>query len=48
MIWKKWEVLEFYLDDDVIAGKHADNRTVVALASIKADLMRLGVGNGGD
>jgi hypothetical protein len=48
MIWKKWEVLEFDLNEDVLAGKHADNRTVVALASIKADLMSLGIGNGGD
>jgi hypothetical protein len=48
MIWKKWEVLEFDLNEDVFAGKHADNRTVVALASIKADLMSLGIGKGGD
>jgi hypothetical protein len=48
MIWKKWEVLEFDLNEDVLAGKHADNRTVVALASIKADLMSLGIGKGGD
>ncbi len=44
MIWKKWEVLEFYLDDDVVASKHVDNRTVMALGCIKADLMRLGIG----
>jgi hypothetical protein len=48
MIWEKWEVLEFNLAEDVIAGRHADNRTVVALACIKADLMRLGIGNGGE
>lgn len=47
MIWQKWEVLEFYLDEDVIAGRHADNRTVVALACVKADLMRLGIGKEG-
>jgi hypothetical protein len=48
MIWEKWEVLEFDLNKDALAGKAADNRTVVALACIKADLMRLGIGNGGD
>jgi hypothetical protein len=48
MIWKKWEVLEFDLNEDVLSGKHADNRTIVALASIKADLMSLGIGKGGD
>jgi hypothetical protein len=46
MIWKKWEVLELYLDEDVVDGVHVDNRTVMALACIKADLMRLGIGGG--
>jgi hypothetical protein len=44
MIWKKWEVLDLYLDADIVGGAHVDNRTVVALACIKADLMRLGIG----
>jgi hypothetical protein len=48
MIWKKREVLEFDLNEDALAGKRADNRTIVALASIKADLMSLGIGKGGD
>jgi hypothetical protein len=48
MIWKKWEVLEFDLNEDFLAGKAFDHRTVEALASIKADLMSLGIGNGGD
>jgi hypothetical protein len=36
MIWKKWEVLEFYLDEDVIADKHADDRTVIRSALMQA------------
>jgi hypothetical protein len=44
MIWQKWEVLEFYLDDDILAGRHADSRTLISLACIKADLIRLGIG----
>jgi hypothetical protein len=48
MIWKKWEVLDFYLDEDVLAGTHVDKRTVMALGCIKADLMRLGIDSGGD
>lgn len=41
-IWRKWEVLDFYLHGE---GDTAwtDNRTIVALASIKADLMRFGI-----
>jgi hypothetical protein len=38
----------FYLDQDVLAGKAADNRTVMALGCIKADPMRLGIGDGSD
>ena len=48
MVWEKWEVLDFYLDNDAVAGKATDNRTVVALACIKADIMRLGIGSKGD
>jgi hypothetical protein len=45
---EEMEVLEFDLTEDVLAGKHADNRTIVALASIKTDLISLGIGKGGD
>jgi hypothetical protein len=41
MVWRKWEVLDFMLQDDVLAGKHIENRTVAALGQIKADVMRL-------
>jgi hypothetical protein len=40
MIWQKWEVLDHYLDTEKRDGAFSDNRTVVALACIKADLMR--------
>jgi hypothetical protein len=46
MVWRKWQVLEFCLNQDVMDGKHIDNRTVVALASIKADLVRFGIAEG--
>ena len=36
--------MEFYLDDDILAGRHADSRTLISLACIKADLIRLGIG----
>jgi len=48
MIWKKWEVLDFYADADAPNGNALDNRTVMALGRIKADLMRLGVERGGE
>jgi hypothetical protein len=41
MVWRKWEVLDVILQDDVLAGKHIENRTVAALGQIKADVMRL-------
>jgi hypothetical protein len=41
MVWRKWEVLDVILQDDVLSGKHIENRTVAALGQIKADVMRL-------
>jgi hypothetical protein len=43
-LWQKWEVLENYVSADVIQGPAADNRAIVALGCIKADLLRLGIG----
>jgi hypothetical protein len=31
MVWMKWEVLEFCINQDMMDGKHIDNRSVVAL-----------------
>jgi hypothetical protein len=40
----KWEVLEDYVSADAIAGPATDNRAIMALGCIKADLLRLGIG----
>jgi hypothetical protein len=40
MVWQKWEVLEYFLDEEKLTGPWTDNRIVVALACVKADLMR--------
>jgi hypothetical protein len=40
MIWQKWEVLDDHLDTEKRDGVFSDNRTIVALACVKADLMR--------
>jgi len=48
MICQKWEVLDFYADADAAEGNALDNRTVMALGCVKADLMRLGIGRGGE
>jgi hypothetical protein len=42
MLWQKWEVLESFVSCDAIAGQATDNRAIMALGCIKADLMRLG------
>jgi hypothetical protein len=44
MGWQKWEVLDGYLNTEKQDGVFSDNRTVVALACIKADLMKFGIG----
>jgi hypothetical protein len=43
-LWHKWEVLEDYVSGDAIAGPATDNRAIMALGCIKADLLRLGIG----
>jgi hypothetical protein len=45
MLWRKWAVLEHFVSADAVDGQALDNRTVMALGCIKADLMRLGIGN---
>jgi hypothetical protein len=44
MLWQKWEVLESFVSCDAIAGQATDNRAIMALGCIKADLLRLGIG----
>jgi hypothetical protein len=38
--------LDRFLDEEAIAGKASDNRTIMALGFIKADLIRLCIGDG--
>jgi hypothetical protein len=38
-------VLEHFVSADGIEGHALDNRTVMALGCVKADLMRLGIGH---
>jgi hypothetical protein len=46
MVWQKWEVLEHFVSADSIDGCATDNRAIMALGCIKADLVRLGIRNG--
>jgi hypothetical protein len=46
MVWRKMEALELDLSDDLRNGKRADNRIVITLAAIKADLISFGFGHG--
>jgi hypothetical protein len=46
MVWRKLEALELDLSDDLRNGKRADNRIVITLAAIKADLISFGFGHG--
>ncbi len=42
MVWLKWEVLESDVAEERRGGQAADDRVGLALACIKADLMRFG------
>ena len=44
MFWKKWDVFEALVAEDAIDGAATDNRAVMALGCIKADLIRIGMG----
>jgi hypothetical protein len=44
-IWRKFEVLDFFVAQDAIAGRARDNRTIAALGCIKADILRFGFGD---
>jgi hypothetical protein len=46
-VWWKWEVLEYLASADAIEGEHINNPVVVALALVKADLIRFGIGKQG-
>ena len=42
-VFYKWEVLEFLVESAAVDGEHTDNRLIVAIASIKADVIRFGL-----
>jgi len=46
-IWKKWEVLDQLMINEADTGMNTDNRVIVAIAAIKADVLRFGLGNNG-
>ena len=41
----KWEVLEYLMINEQDTGPYTDNRVMVAVAAIKADVMRFGLNN---
>ena len=46
-VWWKWEVLDYLASADAIEGAHIDHPVVVALALVKADIIRFGIGKQG-
>jgi hypothetical protein len=44
MVWDKLEILTLIMEDDLRNGERADNFSLVSLAAIKSDLIRLGIG----
>ena len=42
-VFYKWELLDFLMGTDAEDGPCPDNRTLLALASIKADVLRFGL-----
>jgi hypothetical protein len=44
MIWRKWEVLESFMEIECVDDGFRDRRVVAALGILKADLSALGIG----
>ena len=42
-VFYKWELLDYMLASEAEDGRYTDNRVIVALASIKADVLRFGL-----
>ena len=42
-VWTKWEILDRLVTEDAEAGHLANNRAIVALAAVKADLLHFGL-----
>jgi hypothetical protein len=45
-VWMKWEVLDQIMTNEAWSGMNTDNRVIVAVAAIKADILRFGLGDG--
>jgi hypothetical protein len=46
-VWMKWECLDQLMTTEAESGMNNDNRVLVAVAAIKADILRFGLGNQG-
>jgi hypothetical protein len=44
-VWMKWEVLDWLMINEQDTGAYTDNRVMVAVAAIKADVLRFGMNN---
>ena len=42
-VWVKWEILDRLITTDVDEGHFVENRILVALAAVKADVLRFGL-----
>jgi hypothetical protein len=42
-VMRKFEVLDFMVQTEIVDGRSADNRLMLAVAAIKADVMRFGL-----
>lgn len=48
MVWRKFQILECYMNYNGDGTAWRDNREIVMLAGIKADLARFGIGSEGE
>jgi len=45
-VWMKWEVLDRLVADEAEGGQLTNNRVLVAMAAVKADVLRFGLNAG--
>ena len=46
-VWMKWECLDQLMTNEADTGMNTDNRVIVGLAAIKADVLRFGLASNG-
>jgi hypothetical protein len=44
-VFLKWEVLDQLVSDDAEKGRSVDNCVIIAVAAIKADVLKFGLGD---